>query len=342
LTIARKTKAKHEFSSVTGDESPVKLTTVILASVLMLPALSWAQETAAPQGKFQAVGLAPGDQVNVRLYDFPDLGAGVTVHVGADGSVHLPYVGSIQVQGMSPGELEHAITESLRSKGIVKEPNVTVDVLSAVNLTVDILGQVQTPKSIPLYAPAPLSFVLAQAGGITGLADHHLSILHRSEELPTSVEFDTEAPNSVAMNTLVQPGDIVNVSSRGVYFVGGEVNRPGIYPMGGALSLGQAGGVSGGLVKNITLLEALSQAGGITAIAARSKLHILRTEDGKRVDIPVDQVKLSKGEVADPILHPNDIIYIPPSYLRQQTNNLFGTAISAIYAGAEIRAATAF
>jgi len=96
------------------------------------------------------------------------------------------------------------------------------------------------------------------------------------------------------------------------------------------------------VVKNITLLEALSQAGGITAIAARSKLHILRTEDGKRVDIPVDQVKLSKGEVADPILHPNDIIYIPPSYLRQQTNNLFGTAISAIYAAAEIKTATAF
>lgn len=321
----------------------MKLTSVILASVLMLPALSLAQETAAPEGKIQAAGLGPGDQLSVRLYDFPDLGSGVTVHVGADGSVHLPYAGTIQVQGMSPGQMERAITESLRNKGIVKEPNVTVDVLSAVNMTVDILGQVQNPRAIPLYAPAPLSFVLAQAGGITGLADHHLSILHRGEQLPTSVEFDTDAPNSAAMNTLVQPGDIVNVSSRGVYFVGGEVNRPGIYPMGGAVSVGQASGASGeGLVKNITLLEALSQAGGITAIAARSKLHIMRTEDGKRVDIPVDQVKLSKGEIADPILHPNDIIYIPPSYLRQQTNNLFATAVSAIYAGAEIKTAAAF
>ena len=53
-------------------------------------------------------------------------------------------------------------------------------------------------------------------------------------------EGNTDAPNSAAMNTLVQPGDIVNVSSRGVYFVGGEVNRPGIYPMGGAVSVGEA------------------------------------------------------------------------------------------------------
>ena len=306
----------------------------------MLPIWIWAQETSAPGGKFQPPGLAPGDQLNVRMYDFPDLEGGIQVHVSTDGSVHLPYAGTIQVLGMTPDGLEHAVTESLRDKGIVKQPNVTVDVVSAVNLTVNVQGQVQSPRSIPLFAPAPLSFVLAQVGGITGLADHHLTILHRSEELPTSVEFDTDRPNGAAMHTLVQPGDIVNVSSAGVYFVGGEVNHPGIFPLGGALSAGQVGAISGeGVVKNITLLEALSQAGGITPIAARSKMHILRTEDGKRVDILVDQVKLSKGQVADPILHPNDIIYIPSSYLRQQTNNLFATALSSIYAGAEIKAA---
>jgi polysaccharide export outer membrane protein len=318
----------------------VKLTSVILASLLMLPALSWAQESAPPEGTFQPTGLAPGDQLNVRMYDFPDLGSGVMVHVGHDGSIHLPYAGTIQALGMSPDGLERAITDSLQSKGIVKQPNVTVDVVSAVNMTVNILGQVQTPKAIPLLAPAPLSFVLAQVGGITGLADHHLTILHHGDQLPTSVEFDSDAPNGPAMNTLVQPGDIVNVSSRGVYFVGGEVNHPGIFPLGGVLSVGQASGVSGeGMVKNITLLEALSQAGGITAIAARSKMHILRTEDGKRVDIAVDQVKLSKGEIADPILHANDIIYIPPSYFRQQTNNLFSTALSSIYAVAQVKGA---
>jgi polysaccharide biosynthesis/export protein len=289
-------------------------------------------------GKFLPPGLAPGDQLNVRMYDFPELVTGVQVRVAADGSVHLPYAGTIQVLGMSPGEFEGAITDSLRDKGIVKQPNVTVDVVSAINLAVDVIGQVQTPKAIPLFAAAPLSFVLAQAGGITGLAGHYLTILHHSDQLPTSVRFDTDSPNTAAMNTLVQPGDIVNVSSLGVYFVGGEVNHPGIYPLGGAMSVGQISAVQGeGIVKNMTLLEALSQAGGITAIAARSKMHILRTEDGKRVDIVVDQVKLSKGEVADPILHPNDIIYLPPSYLRQQTNNLFATALSGLYAAAEIK-----
>jgi polysaccharide biosynthesis/export protein len=125
-----------------------------------------------------------------------------------------------------------------------------------------------------------------------------------------------------------------------VYFVGGEVNRPGIFPLGGVISAGQAAPTSGiGFLRHVTLLEALAQAGGITPIAARSKLHILRTENGQRVDIGVDQVKLSKGEVADPILQAGDIIYIPPSYLRQQTNNLFATALSSLYAVSSIKEA---
>jgi polysaccharide export outer membrane protein len=307
----------------------------------MLPVLISAQESAPPAGTLQSPGLSPGDQLNVRMYDFPELGQGVQVHVGPDGSVHLPYAGTISVAGMSPQDLERAIIRSLRDKGIVKSPNVTVDVLSAVNMTVDVVGQVQSPKAIPMFAPAPLSFVLAQAGGLTGLASRHLTILHRGEDLPTSVDFDSDAPNSQAMNTVVRPGDIVNVSNAGVFFVGGEVLRPGIFPIGGVITVGQATGISGeGMIKNMTLLQALSQAGGITQIAARSKMHILRTEDGKRVDILVDQVKLSKGQVADPIIHPNDIIYIPPSYIRQQTNNLFGTAVSSVYAAAQIKTAS--
>jgi polysaccharide biosynthesis/export protein len=199
----------------------VKLTRILLASFLMLPIPVWSQEAAVPEEKFGPPGLAAGDQLNVHMYDFPDLGSGIQARVSADGSVHLPYAGTIQAAGMTPDGFERAISESLRAKGIVKDPNVTVDVLSAANLTVNVMGQVGSPKTIPLYAPAPLSYVLSQVGGLTGLADHHLSILHHSDQPPTAVEYDPDAPSVSAMNTIVQPGDIVTVTSRGVYFVGG-------------------------------------------------------------------------------------------------------------------------
>jgi protein involved in polysaccharide export with SLBB domain len=181
---------------------------------------------------------------------------------------------------------------------------------------------------------------LTQVGGLTGLAERRLTILRRGDQLPESVAYDPDAPTSGALNTIINPGDVVTVSSRGVFFVCGEVNRPGVFPLGGALSVGTVSASTGeGVVRNMTLLQALSQAGGVTQIAARSRMHILRTVDGKRVDIQVDQVKLSKGEVADPILLPNDIVYLPPSYWRQQTNNLFSTAVSSLYAATSIKSA---
>jgi polysaccharide export outer membrane protein len=318
----------------------VKLTNIFLAGFLMLPGSFWAQEAAAPEAKFLPPGLAPGDQIDVRMFDFPDLGSGALhLHVSGDGTLHLPYAGTIKVSGMTGPELEHAVEDALVSRGMVKQANVSVDVVSAVNMLVQVLGEVKTPRALPLYAPAPISYVMGQVGGITGLASHQLTIVHHSDQPPTTLDYDPDSPSLATLNTMIQPGDIVNVSKLGVYFVSGEVNRPGIFPLGGALSIGQASSNTGGIgvVNNITLLQALSQAGGITQIARRSKMHILRTVNGKREEIVVDQLKLSNGEIADPIIHAGDIIYVPSSYIRLQTNNLFSTAISSIYAANELK-----
>jgi polysaccharide export outer membrane protein len=299
----------------------------------MLPGSLWAQETAAPDARMTASGLAPGDEIGVHLYDFPDLGgAMLNRHVMADGTIHLPYAGTVQVSGMGSEEAERAIAEALRTRGIVKEPNVAVDVVTATNLQAYVLGEVRNPKSIPVYAPVTISYVLGQVGGTTGLAAFHLTIIHHSDESPTSVDYDPDTPTSAAMNTLVRAGDIVNVSRMGVFFVVGEVIRAGVFPMGGGLSIGAPTAASGyGVVKHMTLLQAIAMAGGITPIAQRSKTRILRTVDGKREEIIVDLLKLSRGEVADPLIHPDDIIYVPSSYWRSVTNNIFPSAISAAY-----------
>jgi len=303
----------------------------------MLPVLGGTQESAPAAGVSPGPGLAPGDQISVRMYDFPDLGSAIVVHVASDGSVHLPYAGTLAAQGLSPEQLQESIASALKTRGIVKDPNVTVDVQSAVNLTVDVIGQVGKPSSIPLYAPAPISYVLLQAGGLSGVASPHLTIIHPGAVEPTTLEYDEQHPTPAALHTLVRPGDIVHVASSGVYYIAGEVNRPGIYPIGGGLSLGAlSAGFGTGLTRNLTLLEALTQAGGITPIAARSQMRLLREVDGKRVEVKIDQVKLYKGEIADPLIHPGDIIYVPSSYIRQQTNNLFGTAISGLYAAVQL------
>jgi polysaccharide export outer membrane protein len=191
------------------------------------------------------------------MYDFPDLGQSpLQLHVGADGTVHLPYAGNVRASGYSPEGFQQAITEALRSKGIVKEPNVSVEIVSAVNMLVQVIGEVRAPKAVPLFAPAPISYVIGEAGGLTGLASKHLTILHHSDQPPTSLDFDPDSSNSTLLNTLVQPGDIINVSTTGVYYIAGEVTKPGIYPISGALSVGQVTNITGfGVAKHLTLLQ---------------------------------------------------------------------------------------
>jgi len=301
----------------------------------MVPRLVCAQDAQVPAMQDYTAGLAPGDQIQVHFYDFPELLAGAPqpIVVRGDGMVHLPYAGSVKVGGLSPDVAEEAIEEALRNKGIVKDPSVAVVIVSSSNLSVSVTGEVKLPHAVPLYAPTPLSYVIQQAGGITSLASSHLTIIHRKDQLPTSVDFDIDHPSAEALNTLVNPGDAIEVSRQGVFFVVGEVQRPGVYPMGGGYSLGQVSSIGGmGVVKNMTMLEALTQAGGITQIAARSRTILLRTVGGKREAVTVDLVKLEKGEIADPLLHQDDVIYVPSSFIRNQTNNLFQTVVTALAA----------
>ena len=277
-------------------------------------------------------GFAPGDTLSVSLYDFPDIKNDITVTVDSQGFIHLPYAGSVKIADLSPSKAEKAIEDTLVSRGIEKEANVTVKVLTSSTMIVYLTGEVARPVSLPLYAPAPLAYILNQGGGFTGVEGKQISILHRYGSLPTEVAFDSQNMTSQAMNTLVHPGDIVDVLPTAVFYMVGEVARPGIYPITGGLSLGN--GITGlGRVRKMTLLRALALAGGITDIAARSKALLIREKaDGTREIIHIDVLKLEKGQIADPLLQKNDIFYVPSSYLRNITNNLFSNVVNSLYA----------
>lgn len=278
-----------------------------------------------------AAGFAPGDTLDVSLYDFPELKDAITVAIDSRGYIRLPYAGSIHIAGMSPSQAEQAIENTLVAKGIEKQASVSIKVLTSSSLIVYLTGAVAHPAALPLFAPAPLAYVLNQGGGFTGVEGKHISILHRYGSLPTEVSFDSQNLTAKAMNTMVHPGDIIDVLPTGVFYVVGEVLKPGIYPLSGGLSIGN--GISGlGLVRKMTVLEGLTLAGGISPIAARSKALLIRQKaDGTREIIHIDVLKLEKGQIADPLLQKGDIFFVPSSYLRNITNNFFSNIVNSLY-----------
>ena len=65
----------------------------------------------------------------------------------------------------------------------------------------------------------------------------------------------------------------------------------------------------------VTLLKAITLAGGTTDRAAEKKVQIMRTdEDGSKTRLTVNLRKIKRGKAEDPILRPDDIVLIPEAF----------------------------
>jgi len=89
---------------------------------------------------------------------------------------------------------------------------------------------------------------------------------------------------------------VTEINSRRI-FVTGEVAHPGAFP----------------LLPNMTVLQALSSAGGFTQFAREKKIYILRMEDGKQVKHPFNYREAVSGKNVEQniILEGGDVIVVP-------------------------------
>jgi polysaccharide export outer membrane protein len=89
---------------------------------------------------------------------------------------------------------------------------------------------------------------------------------------------------------------VTQINSQRVYVVG-EVLRAGAFP----------------LIPGMTVLQALSSAGGFTTFADVKKIHVLRLRDGKHIELPFNYRDVLKGDNPDQNikLEPGDTVVVP-------------------------------
>jgi polysaccharide biosynthesis/export protein len=106
----------------------------------------------------------------------------------------------------------------------------------------------------------------------------------------------------------IGPGDIIHIPPTDVFFVAGEVNAPGSFP----------------LKEGTTLRQAISLAQGATFQAAANRAIVFREElaTGKRQEIAVDVPAVMTGKKGDVPILANDIIIIPNSRLKSVGSTL--------------------
>jgi polysaccharide biosynthesis/export protein len=262
-------------------------------------------------------GLAPGDTLTAYFLDFPEAGK-LELTVAPDGTLFVPYAGPVKVEGLMPNQAEDAVRQALRDKEVVKSPQVSLSVISGRNLSAMVIGALQLPRQVPIFAPTPLSVVLAQAGPLTTSAAYHVLIAHRDGSDPVDVELDRTGRSMQGLNAMVRPGDVVSIVQAGNFFALGEFNHPGIYPIAGT--------------QHMTLMQAVAVAGGPDLYAGLSKARILRNVDGHREEITIDLAKLHDGKVADPLIQTDDILFVPRSNVKVILNSWLNQSLYALTA----------
>ncbi|HEV2275810.1 MAG TPA: polysaccharide biosynthesis/export family protein [Acidobacteriaceae bacterium] len=269
----------------------------------------------------ESITAGPGDLLHVKVLEAPELEQ--TARITDEGTVPLILGGSVKVAGLTPSQAELAIQKALVDGHYLLTPHVSVAIQETATQNVSIMGQVRSPGSYAINTPRPVLDVLALAGGLTDLADRKVTIERRGSKERIDFVVANSAKTALDASVDVFPGDTIVVPKADVVYILGDVSRPG--------------GIA--MVTNdsrLSVLQAVSLAGGTPPNAVPSHARLIRKQpDGGHVEIPLQLSAMQKGKHPDMELQPDDIVYVPFSYMRNMAvgaGSLVGaTSSAAIY-----------
>lgn len=259
---------------------------VTLMAAVFLVALGWS----APD---QDYVLGPGDVIAVAVFDHPELSiAGVQVR--PDGKVAHPFTGELMVSGATPRELAATIAKGLTTE--IKDPIVSVNIVTFRENRVYILGQVTTPGAFPADTPLTVAKGIALAGGITEKADRHKAMLIPKEGEAQTLDLRKALETPDGPQQVLRAGDTLIIQTMHNPFVTawGEIVSPGRYELPEG--------------KN-TVLYLLGEVKGLTPRGDQREATILHA-DGKTEKVDLVALLRDHDLKADRVLEDGDLITI--------------------------------
>lgn len=242
--------------------------------------------------------IVPGDAVEVFVWQNSDISKDVVVD--PDGKISYPLIGRFEAAGMTIKQLEDKMTEELSK--YIKSPQISVMIREfggekkevepekekEKEKKVDILGEINPPRDITVGPDGSISYPLVGRINAAGLTPAQLEA-KITEELSKYVK---SAQVTVAMRKFTGYKIIIL----------GQVGAPGIYTYQGA----------------INLLEAVALAGDFTDNARTDSIIVVHnnlTENPEVVRVNLFRA-IHKG-TSDPdiILMPNDVVYVPKTFI---------------------------
>lgn len=244
--------------------------------------------------------IGPGDVLEVSIWEAPpavlfgapllDPRSGVAAArstafpeqmVSSEGTLSVPFAGSLQVAGKTPQQVENEIVRRLGGKA--NQPQALVRVIRNATSNVTIVGEVASSTRMPLTARGErLLDALAAAGGVRQPVGKITLQLTRGEQVH-SLALDTIIRDP-RQNIPLQPGDVVTA-----------LFQPLSFTVLGATAKNEELNFE---AQGITLAQALARAGGVQdRLADARAVFIFRFEDPAVLELPVPPRTTPEGKV---------------------------------------------
>ncbi len=222
----------------------------------------------AMSGRADEYIVGEGDTLQVSVFGNSDLMT--TARVSAAGTITFPLIGQVPVAGLTAEQAATRITEGL-ADGYILDPQVSVSILEYRIKKSNIVGKVNRPGQYEFRGRMTFLELLSRAGGLAADAGNQALVKRKSFS-----ERIKSGDLVIDLKALIQEGDIfrdveimdedtVTVPEAGLYFISGEVYRPGQFRF----------------EEGMTIMRAISLAGGFTERAAIDRVKVVRSDGEK-------------------------------------------------------------
>lgn len=252
---------------------------LVVLMTMVLGSLAWAGDYV----------INHSDVLDITVYDHPEMTA--TVRVDGQGNVVLPLLNQVKVQGLTISQASAAIA-GLLADGYIVNPQVNVFVKNFMNQKASILGQVVKPGVYDLSARTTLLELISQAGGLTPEAGDR-AVIKRESDARGEINIQLRKlidKGDATQNVSIMDGDKVFIDKAGLFYVTGQVKRPDSYKY----------------QDKLTVMKAITMAGGFTDTASKGSIDIVRKVNGK--ENVISDVDL------DHLVQPEDVVVVPESF----------------------------
>jgi polysaccharide biosynthesis/export protein len=235
--------------------------------------------------------LTPGDILKISVFKNPDLS--LDVRVSETGAIGYPLIGSVPVKGLSLQAAESKIAQMLRDGGFVVNPQVNILLTTGFGNLVSVIGEVNKSGRYSVDAAGGhVSGMLAAAGGVAPTGGEIVSVSGLRNGKPFRRDVDIvkmSSTGNTADDIELNGGDTVYVNRAPMFYIYGQVQKPGQYR----------------LERGMTVIQALATGGGVTGKGTqRGIVRHRRDANGK---VKEDGVSLD-DDVQD-----RDVIYVKES-----------------------------